>query len=76
MNPSLCRWSFLHSADSIRKQEYSDTLPNASVQDLGVILMGAGYEVYFFILVFLLYSLVLFAYIYYLKMTGLSSIKW
>ncbi|KAL1563977.1 copper chaperone [Salvia divinorum] len=40
------RWSFLHSADSIRKQEYSDTLPNASVQDLGVILMGAGYEVF------------------------------
>lgn len=47
----VCRWSFLHSTDSIRKQEYSDTLPNASVQDLGVILMGAGYEVYFSILV-------------------------
>lgn len=40
------RWSFLHSAESIRKQEYSDTLPNASIQDLGVILMGAGYEVF------------------------------
>lgn len=40
------RWSFLHSADSIRKQEYSDTLPSASIQDVGVILMGAGYEVF------------------------------
>ncbi|KAK4477087.1 hypothetical protein RD792_016295 [Penstemon davidsonii] len=40
------RWSFLHSAESIRKQEYSDTLPSASIQDLGVILMGAGYEVF------------------------------
>ncbi|XP_011088339.1 cytochrome c biogenesis protein CCS1, chloroplastic isoform X2 [Sesamum indicum] len=39
------RWSFLHSAEAIRKQEYSDTLPRASIQDLGVILMGAGYEV-------------------------------
>ncbi|MBA0614087.1 hypothetical protein Godav_014420 [Gossypium davidsonii] len=38
------RWSFLQSADSIRKQEFSDTLPQASVSDLGVILMGAGYE--------------------------------
>ncbi|KAK8529814.1 hypothetical protein V6N13_102710 [Hibiscus sabdariffa] len=40
------RWSFLQSADSIRKQEFSDTLPRASVKDLGVILMGAGYEVF------------------------------
>ncbi|KAG4159928.1 hypothetical protein ERO13_D02G203009v2 [Gossypium hirsutum] len=40
------RWSFLQSADSIRKQEFSDTLPQASVSDLGVILMGAGYEVF------------------------------
>ncbi|KAL4363158.1 hypothetical protein GQ457_04G003150 [Hibiscus cannabinus] len=40
------RWSFLQSADSIRKQEFSDTLPLASVKDLGVILMGAGYEVF------------------------------
>ncbi|KAL2254716.1 cytochrome c biogenesis protein CCS1, chloroplastic isoform X1 [Sesamum indicum] len=40
------RWSFLHSAEAIRKQEYSDTLPRASIQDLGVILMGAGYEVF------------------------------
>ncbi|KAA8545937.1 hypothetical protein F0562_020612 [Nyssa sinensis] len=38
------RWSFLHSAEAIRKQEFSDTLPRASVQDLGVVLMGAGYE--------------------------------
>ncbi|XP_068656197.1 cytochrome c biogenesis protein CCS1, chloroplastic [Aristolochia californica] len=40
------RWSFLHSADAIRKQEFADSLPKASVQDLGVILMGAGYEVF------------------------------
>ncbi|CAK9140683.1 unnamed protein product [Ilex paraguariensis] len=40
------RWSFLHSAEAIRKQEFTDTLPRASIQDLGVILMGAGYEVY------------------------------
>ncbi|XP_058080926.1 cytochrome c biogenesis protein CCS1, chloroplastic [Magnolia sinica] len=40
------RWSFLHSADVIRKQEFSDSLPRASIQDLGVILMGAGYEVF------------------------------
>lgn len=39
------RWSFLYSAEAIRKQEYSDTLPRASIQDLGVVLMGAGYEV-------------------------------
>ncbi|XP_077224542.1 cytochrome c biogenesis protein family isoform X2 [Tasmannia lanceolata] len=40
------RWSFIHSADTIRKQEFSDSLPQASIQDLGVILMGAGYEVF------------------------------
>ncbi|KAJ6906065.1 hypothetical protein NC652_023726 [Populus alba x Populus x berolinensis] len=40
------RWNYLHSADAIRKQEFSDNLPKASVQDLGVILMGAGYEVF------------------------------
>ncbi|XP_078430528.1 cytochrome c biogenesis protein family [Wolffia australiana] len=40
------RWSFMKSAESIRKQEFSDTLPRASVQDLGVILMSAGYEVF------------------------------
>ncbi|CAA2954302.1 cytochrome c biogenesis CCS1, chloroplastic [Olea europaea subsp. europaea] len=40
------RWSFLHSAEAIRRQEYSDTLPRASVQDLGILLMGAGYEVF------------------------------
>ncbi|XWS54641.1 hypothetical protein CRYUN_Cryun10bG0106100 [Craigia yunnanensis] len=40
------RWSFLQSADAIRKQEFSDTLPRASVKDLGVVLMGAGYEVF------------------------------
>ncbi|THF98113.1 hypothetical protein TEA_024695 [Camellia sinensis var. sinensis] len=40
------RWSFLHSAEVISKQEFADTLPRASVKDLGVILMGAGYEVF------------------------------
>lgn len=35
----------MHSPDTIKKQEFSDTLPSASLQDLGVILMGAGYEV-------------------------------
>ncbi|XP_059653856.1 cytochrome c biogenesis protein CCS1, chloroplastic [Cornus florida] len=40
------RWSFLHSAEAIRKQEFSDTLLSASIQDLGVILMGSGYEVF------------------------------
>lgn len=40
------RWSFVHSPEAIRKQEYSDTLPRASIQDLGIILMGAGYEVF------------------------------
>ncbi|KAL5715130.1 copper chaperone [Ranunculus cassubicifolius] len=40
------RWNFLHSAVNIRKQEYTDSLPQASVRDLGVILMGSGYEVF------------------------------
>ncbi|KAG9440873.1 hypothetical protein H6P81_021038 [Aristolochia fimbriata] len=40
------RWSFLHSADPIRKLEFADSLPKAAVQDLGVILSGAGYEVF------------------------------
>ncbi|KAM7253558.1 hypothetical protein ACFE04_021712 [Oxalis oulophora] len=40
------RWNFMQSAEAIRKQEFSDTLPSASVQDLGVLLMGAGYEVF------------------------------
>ncbi|XP_022763571.1 cytochrome c biogenesis protein CCS1, chloroplastic-like isoform X2 [Durio zibethinus] len=40
------RWSFLQSADAIRKQEFSEALPRASVKDLGVVLMGAGYEVF------------------------------
>lgn len=48
----MCRWNFLHSAEAICKQEFSDTLPRASIQDLGVLLMGAGYEV---IIVFLLH---------------------
>ncbi|OVA18640.1 ResB-like domain [Macleaya cordata] len=40
------RWAFLHSPEAIRKQEFTDYLPRAAVQDLGVILMGAGYEVF------------------------------
>lgn len=44
----LCRWSFKNSADAICKQEYADSLQKASIQDLGVVLMGAGYEVGFF----------------------------
>lgn len=40
------RWSFLHSAEAIRKQEFSEALPRASIQDVGVILSGAGYEVF------------------------------
>ncbi|KAH7575129.1 hypothetical protein ACOSP7_005469 [Xanthoceras sorbifolium] len=40
------RWKFLQSPEAIRKQEFSDTLHKASIQDLGVILMGAGYEVF------------------------------
>lgn len=36
----------MYSADAIKKQEFSDTLPNASVRDLGAILMGSGYEVF------------------------------
>ncbi|RVW48433.1 Cytochrome c biogenesis protein CCS1, chloroplastic [Vitis vinifera] len=40
------RWNFLHSAEAIRKQEFSESLPKASVRDLGVVLMGAGYEVF------------------------------
>lgn len=39
------RWSFMHSAEAIRKQEFSDALPRASIRDVGVILSGAGYEV-------------------------------
>ncbi|XP_058750535.1 cytochrome c biogenesis protein CCS1, chloroplastic-like [Vicia villosa] len=40
------RWSFMHSAEVIRKQEFSESLPSASIQDVGTILMGAGYEVF------------------------------
>ncbi|PWA90046.1 cytochrome c biogenesis protein family [Artemisia annua] len=40
------RWSFLQSANTIRKMEFSDSLPKASIQDLGVVLSGAGYEVF------------------------------
>ncbi|KAK9108781.1 hypothetical protein Sjap_016841 [Stephania japonica] len=40
------RWNYLNTSESIRKQEFNDSLPRASVRDLGVILMGAGYEVF------------------------------
>ncbi|KAF5745688.1 Cytochrome c biogenesis protein family isoform 1 [Tripterygium wilfordii] len=40
------RWKFLQLPESVLKQEFSETLPRASIQDLGVILMGAGYEVF------------------------------
>lgn len=35
----------MHSAEAIGKLEVTETLPRASIQDLGVVLMGAGYEV-------------------------------
>ncbi|KAK9113182.1 hypothetical protein Scep_020701 [Stephania cephalantha] len=40
------RWNYLNTSEAIRKQEFNDSLPRASVRDLGVILMGAGYEVF------------------------------
>lgn len=40
------RWSFIQSDEAIKKQDFSESLPRASVQDLGLILMGAGYEVF------------------------------
>nr|AKF43162.1 cytochrome c biogenesis protein [Erodium chrysanthum] len=40
------RWSFLSTSKAVLRQEVSDSLPRASVQDLGVVLMGAGYEVF------------------------------
>jgi cytochrome c biogenesis protein len=36
----------MSSGGSIKKQAFSESLPRASIQDLGVILMGAGYEVF------------------------------
>ncbi|XP_009605025.1 cytochrome c biogenesis protein CCS1, chloroplastic [Nicotiana tabacum] len=41
------RRSFLNSAEPIQMQEDADTLPRASVKDLDVTPMGAGYEVFF-----------------------------
>ena len=41
------RWGFLKSAETICKQDFAEKLPRASVQDLGVVLMGAGYEVHY-----------------------------
>ena len=62
------RWSFQHSSEPILKQEFSETLPRASIQDLGVILMGSGYEV--IVSEFLLY---LFLYLWHFDFLFLSS---
>lgn len=35
----------MKSDESIKKQDFAESLPRASIQDLGVILMGDGYEV-------------------------------
>lgn len=35
----------MKSDDAIKKQDFAESLPRASIQDLGVILMGDGYEV-------------------------------
>lgn len=35
----------MKSDEAIKKQEFADTLPRASIQDLGMILMGDGFEV-------------------------------
>jgi len=35
----------MQSPEAICKQEFSEKLPRASIQDLGIVLMGAGYEV-------------------------------
>lgn len=35
----------MKSDEAIKKQDFADTLPRGSIQDLGVILMGDGYEV-------------------------------
>ncbi|KAL9231621.1 hypothetical protein vseg_006823 [Gypsophila vaccaria] len=40
------RWNFKKSGSAICKLDFSEKLPRASVQDLGVVLMGAGYEVF------------------------------
>uniref|UniRef100_A0A7C8YM40 ResB-like domain-containing protein n=2 Tax=Opuntia streptacantha TaxID=393608 RepID=A0A7C8YM40_OPUST len=36
----------MQSPEAICKQEFSEKLPRASIQDLGIVLMGAGYEVF------------------------------
>ncbi|XP_019165389.1 PREDICTED: cytochrome c biogenesis protein CCS1, chloroplastic-like isoform X2 [Ipomoea nil] len=40
------RWSFLNSRKPISEQESAETLPKTSVEDLGITLMGTGYEVF------------------------------
>lgn len=43
----------MKSDESIKKQDFSDTLQRASIQDLGLILMGEGYEVRHYFSLFL-----------------------
>ncbi|KAG4967093.1 hypothetical protein JHK87_032744 [Glycine soja] len=38
--------SLMALAEAIRKQEFSESLPRPSIQDVSTILMGAGYEVF------------------------------
>nr|GMC87576.1 cytochrome C biogenesis protein ccs1, chloroplastic [Ipomoea batatas] len=40
------RWSFLNSREPISEQESAETRPKTSVEDLGITLMGTGYEVF------------------------------
>eukprot|EP01018_Ginkgo_biloba_P031966 Gb_26769 [translate_table: standard] len=40
------RWSFMKSGSAILKLDVADSLPRARIQDLGVLLMGMGYEVF------------------------------
>ncbi|GLJ23088.1 hypothetical protein SUGI_0435870 [Cryptomeria japonica] len=41
------RWTFMKSGSAILKLEVAESLPRANIQDLGVLLMGSGYEVFF-----------------------------
>eukprot|EP00252_Welwitschia_mirabilis_P021355 TRINITY_DN5470_c0_g1_i12.p1 TRINITY_DN5470_c0_g1~~TRINITY_DN5470_c0_g1_i12.p1 ORF type:complete len:459 (-),score=88.33 TRINITY_DN5470_c0_g1_i12:814-2118(-) len=40
------RWSFMKSRSAILKLDVAESLPRASIHDLGVLLRGAGYEVF------------------------------
>ncbi|KAH9325150.1 hypothetical protein KI387_005328, partial [Taxus chinensis] len=37
----------MKSGSTILKMEVADTLPRARIRDVGVLLMGSGYEVFF-----------------------------